>query len=135
MPPKLFTPMTARKALDRLRADAEAMRRLFRTMEHKSAGGRRRPDQPVDRGYLAMVFRFHLAVAALSRAGVLVKDPREGLLDFPARRDGRPVFLCWKVGEREIRYWHEVDGGFIGRKPVDEEGPWEGGEAPLDNPV
>ncbi len=41
-----------------------------------------------------------------------------GLLDFPARLYGRPVFLCWRRGEPEITHWHELDGGFAGRKPI-----------------
>ncbi len=41
-----------------------------------------------------------------------------GLLDFPTTLDGRVVFLCWKVDEPRIEHWHEVDGGFAGRRPV-----------------
>jgi hypothetical protein len=51
--------------------------------------------------------------------GVEVKDLNTGLLDFRALRDGREVYLCWKHGEGEIAYWHELDGGFAGRKPLD----------------
>jgi hypothetical protein len=41
-----------------------------------------------------------------------------GLLDFPTNLDGRPIYLCWRVSEPEIVAWHEVDGGFDGRKPL-----------------
>lgn len=41
-----------------------------------------------------------------------------GLVDFPTTYHGRWVYLCWKVGEREVRYWHEVDGGFDGRREI-----------------
>ena len=41
-----------------------------------------------------------------------------GLVDFPTRLDGRTVYLCWKSGEREITNWHEVDGGYAGRRPL-----------------
>lgn len=44
-----------------------------------------------------------------------------GLLDFPTRLDGRWVFLCWQVEEAEIQAWHEVDGGFAGRRPLTSE--------------
>lgn len=50
--------------------------------------------------------------------GVLVKDIDQGLLDFPALREQREVFLCWKMGEPTIAYWHELDGGFAGRRPL-----------------
>jgi hypothetical protein len=52
-------------------------------------------------------------------AGVQVKDIDTGLLDFPSLRDGEVVLLCWRAGEGEIEYWHGVDEGFAGRKPVD----------------
>jgi hypothetical protein len=54
--------------------------------------------------------------------GVQVKDIDEGLIDFPARRGGETVLLCWKLGEDEIRYWHTVEDGFAGRRelPLDD---------------
>ena len=54
----------------------------------------------------------------INAAGAQIKSLEEGLLDFPSRRDGEPVLLCWKLGEDEIRYWHGVDEGFAGRKPL-----------------
>ncbi len=54
--------------------------------------------------------------------GAQVKDIDEGLIDFPARRGGETVLLCWKLGEDEIRYWHTLEDGFAGRR-----------ELPLDN--
>jgi hypothetical protein len=59
-------------------------------------------------------------VATLDEAGVQVKSLEEGLLDFPSERDGRAVFLCWQVGEPEVAFWHGVDEGFAGRKPLDD---------------
>jgi hypothetical protein len=50
--------------------------------------------------------------------GCVVKDLDLGLLDFPALREGRPVFLCWKPGEPEIAYWHGVDEVFVDRKTL-----------------
>jgi hypothetical protein len=51
-------------------------------------------------------------------AGAQVKSLEEGLLDFPAKRGDEVVLLCWKLGEDEIAYWHGVDEGFAGRKPL-----------------
>jgi hypothetical protein len=51
--------------------------------------------------------------------GVLVKDINLGLLDFPALKDGREVYLCWQYGEGEIAFWHEVEAGFAGRQPIE----------------
>ena len=50
--------------------------------------------------------------------GAQVKDLDEGLIDFPALRDGETVLLCWKLDEDEIRYWHRVEDGFAGRRPL-----------------
>ena len=50
--------------------------------------------------------------------GAQVKDINTGLLDFSALRNGREVYLCWKYGEADIAFWHEVDAGFAGRQPI-----------------
>jgi hypothetical protein len=59
-------------------------------------------------------------VQILDDAGVQVKSLEEGLLDFPSRRDDEDVFLCWKVGEERVAFWHGIDEGFAGRKPLDD---------------
>ena len=58
-------------------------------------------------------------VHLIQDTGVLIKDINIGLLDFPALRDGREVYLCWQYGEGEIAFWHEVEGGFAGRQSID----------------
>jgi hypothetical protein len=54
----------------------------------------------------------------IDAAGAQIKSLEEGLLDFPALRGDEVVLLCWKLGEEEIGYWHGVDEGFAGRKPL-----------------
>ena len=49
---------------------------------------------------------------------ILIKDIDRGLIDFPALRDGREVFLCWERGEEDIEHWHDLDTGFSGREPL-----------------
>jgi hypothetical protein len=51
--------------------------------------------------------------------GVLIKDINLGLLDFPALKDEREVYLCWQYGEGDIAFWHEVEAGYAGRQPID----------------
>ena len=51
--------------------------------------------------------------------GCLVKDIDLGLVDFPSMRDGRAVYLCWKVGEPRIEYWHGMDEAYLDRQPLD----------------
>jgi hypothetical protein len=64
----------------------------------------------------------HAAVArcvnGIHELGAVVKDPASGLVDFPARVEGAEAFLCWRLGEDEIAYWHGLDEGFAGRKPL-----------------
>jgi hypothetical protein len=62
-------------------------------------------------------------VAELTRLGVQVKDPDTGLVDFPARRGGEDVLLCWQAGEDAVSWWHDLESGFAGRRPID----WDGG--------
>jgi hypothetical protein len=59
------------------------------------------------------------AVAQLQGLGVLVKDLDEGLVDFSALRGDEEVLLCWQVGEPEVAYWHGLEEGFAGRKPLE----------------
>jgi hypothetical protein len=49
--------------------------------------------------------------------GGVIKDLNNGLVDFPALRDGREVYLCWKYGEQKVEFWHEIEAGFSGRQP------------------
>jgi hypothetical protein len=58
-------------------------------------------------------------LAEIDSIGVQVKDLEQGLLDFPFVMDGKPVLLCWKLGEPAIAYWHTEEDGFAGRKPLD----------------
>lgn len=58
-------------------------------------------------------------LAEIDEIGVQVKDMAQGLLDFPCVLDGKTVLLCWKLGEKEIGYWHTEEDGFAGRKPLD----------------
>ena len=65
------------------------------------------------------ITKFYEAVEILENTGVVVKSIEQGLLDFPSKRFNEEVWLCWKYGETEIKFWHEKDSGFMGRKPVE----------------
>lgn len=63
-------------------------------------------------------------VDEIAEHGAEVKDVDEGLIDFPALHGGETVLLCWRLGEDEIRWWHPVEDGFAGRRPLEElDGP------------
>ena len=57
-------------------------------------------------------------VARIHELGALVKDLDDGLVDFPARRGGEDVLLCWRLGEDAIEFWHGLEEGFSGRRPL-----------------
>jgi hypothetical protein len=51
--------------------------------------------------------------------GIEVKDLDMGLIDFPSQMDGREVYLCWKLGEERIAWWHELHTGYASRRPLE----------------
>ena len=64
------------------------------------------------------ITKFYQSIEDLENTGVSLKGLDEGLLDFPAKRFDEEIWLCWKEGETEIKFWHEIDTGFMGRKPI-----------------
>src|ERR671919_2475691 len=64
------------------------------------------------------VTNLYRAIEQLEATGVMIKSVDEGLLDFPSRRFDEEVWLCWKAGESEIKFWHSKQEGFMGRKPL-----------------
>jgi hypothetical protein len=64
------------------------------------------------------VLHLHVIARELQAADVVVRDLRTGLVDFPAVREGREVYLCWMAGEPEVAHWHELDAGAAGRRPL-----------------
>ncbi len=73
-------------------------------------------DQGVD--YLNAVLKYNDLMHKIEGMGCEVKGIREGLIDFPSLREGREVYLCWRMPEKEILFWHDLNTGFSGRKPI-----------------
>ncbi len=100
---------------------AAAQRRQAQLVTHIAGNGG--DLQPSDLRELAEEIQAEAdAIAAcaelINAAGAQIKSLEEGLLDFPTRRGDDVVLLCWKLGENEIEYWHGLDEGFAGRKPL-----------------
>ena len=76
---------------------------------------------PLGPAYLKHMLVFTSAVQKIQSLGVHVKDFKSGLVDFPYEREGRIVFLCWRPDEDEIGWWHEIESGFAGRRPLAED--------------
>ena len=118
--------------LDRLRAEREELvgiRDAFRTREGDVVVDLIAGDPDVDddpelrRLRLRMrgiVDQMQADVAWLDERAIVLRDIATGLLDFPARVAGRPVWLCWRSGEGAVTWWHATDEGFAGRRPLAE---------------
>jgi hypothetical protein len=70
------------------------------------------------RDLLGRIAEYQAAWQEVERMGAVLKDPRQGLLDFYGRVDGKLVWLCWKYGEHEVSHYHALDEGFSGRKAI-----------------
>jgi hypothetical protein len=130
--PRTFTPEEANAALAELRPIVERMvqhRRNLTAAQVQQAelviriAGNGGDMVPSDLHDLADTIQREAAAISecaerINAVGAEVKSLEEGLLDFPARRGDEVVLLCWKLGEDEIHYWHRVDEGFGGRKPL-----------------
>ncbi|VFJ15466.1 DUF2203 domain-containing protein [Candidatus Nitrosocosmicus franklandus] len=64
-------------------------------------------------------------IEEIEKMGIIIKSFEEGLIDFAAKRFDEEVWLCWKLGEDKIRFWHRKDEGFIGRKPLSIKGTFD----------
>ncbi len=128
---RLFTLEEARALLPRVREIARELRERKReyNRHHEAlailssragtaAGHLREPlarhQEAVDR----LAADLHALVAEVSALGVEIKGVEEGLIDFPAVRDGRVAYLCWKLDEPDIAFWHDLETGFRGRRPL-----------------
>lgn len=67
-----------------------------------------------------LVAQYNGHLEELQKIGCVMKDLSEGLVDFYGRKKNRLVFLCWKLGEKRISYWHEIESGYSGRRPIRE---------------
>jgi hypothetical protein len=111
------------EAMESRRKMAEPEKKLAALAERiQISGGMQVPYEKAAR-WRAIRTKFESSVRdALDRiqsTGCIVKDLDVGLLDFPARIDNQDVYLCWKLGEDRIRFYHSQDEGFAGRKPID----------------
>ena len=74
---------------------------------------------PLKQQLNSAITQYYQALESLEKTGVVIKSIDQGLLDFPSKRFDEDVWLCWKYGETEIKFWHDKDEGFMGRKPIE----------------
>lgn len=132
MPPRVFTPDEANAALSELRPLVEAMvegkRALDDAQERRDDIAQRIAGNgggipPAELGALEAAVEDAAKTLAgtigeIQEMGVLVKDLDTGLVDFPGKRGGQDILLCWQLGEDEVAFWHGLEDGYAGRRPL-----------------
>ncbi len=129
---KLFTPAEANAALPLVTAIVGDIAALAKSLHDRQERLARLG--PPNRGGLSHAYREELQqvqtelerdddrmreyIRELLDLGIELKDPFTGLIDFPASINGREVYLCWRLGEAEVAYWHELEAGFAGRQKL-----------------
>lgn len=113
-----------RPVLERLRDDrdavAAAQRELNRFRESNGSSDHAAELRRQEQRIRGIVVRMSEAVAQIDSWGVTLRDIPTGLIDLPALAKGRPIWLCWRLGEPAILHWHRQDEGFAARRPISE---------------
>lgn len=98
-----------------LRTQRDELRELKKTFEDtESADDQRRLRLRMQ----GLVDQMQASVARIDGWGITLRDIDTGMIDFPALVSGRQVWLCWQLGEGPIAWWHELEDGFAGRRPL-----------------
>lgn len=105
--------------MQRQKSELDGLRTRLRSLSPvMRANGHSEEAADLDRDIRKRVDRLRVQLEELMARGILVKDLDQGIVDFPHRRDGEIVLLCWKLDEPDIRYWHDFESGFNGRMPL-----------------
>ncbi|MGQ0543538.1 MAG: DUF2203 domain-containing protein [Blastocatellia bacterium] len=121
---KLFTIDQANDMLPEIRTKLERIRKLYAKIgtfrdSARAAATASEFGGGMEGGssYVRSLYEVGKITTEINDAGVQLKDYSRGLIDFPCKRDGRIILLCWQLGEPdEIEWWHEIDAGFAGRE-------------------
>lgn len=110
--------------LRRVRDEAQPSRERLSRLEEKTRSNgadHTREARQLRSRVESLIGEMNAILQEITALGCEVKDVDQGLVDFPHRREGRIVYLCWKLGEDRIRFWHELSTGFAGRQPLPDE--------------
>jgi hypothetical protein len=118
-----YTVEEANAALDRLRDSLDRIREarqvLLRSGERIRESASSNGGGGEGEAYWAALRTLRQELEGLAADGIVLRDAESGLIDFPARREGKMIQLCWRRGETRVAYWHEIDAGFGNRKPLE----------------
>jgi hypothetical protein len=116
--------LDVRPLLEQLRADRDLVAELQQqlTLGRETNGSAEHAEQlaEIEQQERDIVRRMQAAVIRIDGWGVTLRDIGAGLIDFPALASGRPIWLCWRLGEDDIAWWHETNTGFDSRRPLSE---------------
>jgi hypothetical protein len=111
-----------RPLLEQLKADrdrvAEIQQELERGRETNGSSEHAEELAQLETELREIVHRMQFSVGQIDQWGVTLRDIGTGLIDFPALASGRPIWLCWRLGEGDVEWWHETNAGFGGRQPL-----------------
>jgi hypothetical protein len=109
-----------RPLLVALRDDRDAVARSQEHLERlRASDGDQHAELEREQERLTLVVRrMASTVRQIDAWGITLRDIGSGLVDFPALANGRPIWLCWRLGEADIAWWHELEAGVAGRKPL-----------------
>ena len=114
----------ARPVLEELRDDRDRVAEIQAALqrERETNGSAEHAEQLAEREQelREVVRRMQSAVAQIDEWGITLREIGTGLIDFPALANGRPIWLCWRLGEDDIGWWHETNEGFDSRHPLSE---------------
>ena len=123
---KLFTVSEANELLPTVEKKLRSIQKLYAVIDAYRGEARAAAEASEAGGgmaggtkYVRALYEVGKLTTDLFEMGVQLKDYSRGLIDFPTRRQGRIVLLCWQLGEKkEIEWWHEQEAGFAGRQPL-----------------
>ncbi len=109
-------------AMSPLRAElVECQETLLSLLRRRRSNGHSSSEEEIaaaENRVARLTRRLQDAVSEITDRGILVRDIGQGLVDFPSRREGEIVYLCWRRGEPRVAWWHPTDTGFAGRRPL-----------------
>lgn len=112
------------REIQRLRAELTALEERQVEVRARVFGNGHQPpgeSQALDQEMARVTEEIGALIVELAELGIEVKDLETGLIDFLALRDDHPIYLCWRLGESRIAWWHEIEAGFAGRQPLTDE--------------
>lgn len=111
-----------RPVLEQLKVDRDRVAEIQQELEHgrETNGSSEHAEElaQLESEVREIVHRMQSAVSQIDEWGVTLRDIGTGLIDFPALASGRPIWLCWRLGEGDVEWWHETNAGFGGRHPL-----------------